>query len=128
MRILIATVAVAILAGCSNTPISADKADPLPPNRIYAFTQKSDSELVVTRDSGMYQVGLKIKLYVDGTLAADFGQGEVGKFGLTQGTHILAVSDGSVLIESEIELLPGQTMRRRISITMQGIELSPTAI
>ncbi|MFJ2381585.1 hypothetical protein [Pseudomonas protegens] len=127
MRILMAAAAV-VVAGCSNTPISADKADPLPLNRIYAFTQKSDSELVVTRDSGMYQVGLKIKLYVDGTLAAEFGQGEVGRFSLTQGPHILAVSDGSVLVESEIELLPGQTMRRRISITMQGIELSPTAI
>ncbi|QLG93876.1 hypothetical protein HZF02_18850 [Pseudomonas yamanorum] len=128
MRILIAAVAAVVLAGCENTPISADKADPVPSNRIYAFTQKSDSELVVTRDSGMNQGGLKLKFYIDGTLAADFGQGEVGRFGLTQGTHILSISDGSALVESEIEVLPGQTIRRRISISMQKFELSPTSL
>ncbi|WP_081214435.1 hypothetical protein [Pseudomonas synxantha] len=128
MRILIAAVAVAMLAGCENTPISADKADPIPANRIYAFTQKGDSELVVTRDSGMNQGGLKLKFYIDGTLAATFGQGEVGRFGLTRGTHILAISDGSALVESEIELVPGQTIRRRISVSMQGFDLSPTSL
>ena len=128
MRILIAAVAAVVLAGCENTPISADKADPIPANRIYAFTQKGDSELVVTRDSGMNQGGMKLKFYIDGTLAAAFGQGEVGRFGLTQGTHILAISDGLALVESEIELAPGQTIRRRISVSMQGFELSPTSL
>ena len=129
MRILIAAVALAMLAGCfSTSPISADNADPLPANRIYAFTKKSDAALVVTRDSGMYQVGLKVKFYIDGTLAADFASGEVGRFGLTAGTHIIAISDGGGLMESEIELSPGQTIRRRISISGPRVDLSPTSL
>lgn len=128
MRFLIAATVTAMLVGCSTSPISADKADPVPSSRLYAFTQKSGSELVVTRDSGMYQVGMKVKFYIDGTLAAEFGQGEVGRFGLKPGTHILAISDGGSLIESEIDIGPGQTVRRRISISGARYDLSPTSL
>lgn len=43
-----------LLAGCATSPVPANKADPVPSNRLYAFIAKSQLQLLVTRDSGLY--------------------------------------------------------------------------
>lgn len=60
---------------------------------------KSEAELVVTRNSALYPVGLNVKFYIDGTLAAEFGQAEVRWFGLKQGAHIFAINDDGASFE-----------------------------
>ncbi|KQB53793.1 hypothetical protein AQS70_09280 [Pseudomonas endophytica] len=127
MRILIAAVTVAMLAGCATSPISADKADPVPKDRFYAFGGASDSELVVTRDSGFSGSGCKLRFHIDGKAAADFYSGEVARFGVTQGHHVLAVEPvgicgGSGIYEAEVTVVKGESVRRRIS----GVSVYPT--
>jgi hypothetical protein len=128
MRILIGALAVALLVGCAPVPISADKADPVSPDRVFAYSAKAESQIVVTRDAGMSGSGCTIRFYIDGKPAADFHAGEVARFGVAAGKHILAVEGvrmcaGTGLAETEINLKPGESLRRRIA----GISLTPTS-
>lgn len=133
MRILIGALAVALLAGCSTSPISADRADPVPQSRLYAFGSHADAQLVVTRDSGLYGSGCNYRLYIDGTLSAEFASGEVAKFGLKPGKHILGVKPSAAcggfgLIEREVEVGTGESVRRRITLSGDAFDISPTAM
>lgn len=129
-RIWIAALAVAILAGCSTDPISAEMAAKVPPNRLFQFAEQSDAKLVVTRDSGLYGSGVNFTLLIDGQKAAEFAAGEVATFGLTAGKHILGVQPATMFSsspkESEITVKPGETVRRRLSLN-GGYDLTPTA-
>lgn len=120
MRTLIAAAALVVMGGCATEPISADKADPVPVERLYGFGSASDAQLVVTRDSGLSGSGCKLRFQIDGKPAADFYAGEVGRFGVRSGEHILAVEPvgicgGSGIFEAEVELNAGDVLRRRIS-------------
>lgn len=128
MRVLIAAFSLSLLAGCAPTPISADRADPVPTDRIYAFSAKTGSEIVVTRDSGFVGAGCTIRFYIDGNRAADFRSGEVARFGVKPGKHTLGaepinICGGSGIGESEIDIGPGQSVRRRIA----GASVMPTS-
>lgn len=124
--------ATMLLSGCSTSPISSSEADPVPGDRLYAFTGKETSRLVVTRDTGILGAACNYKLYIDGTLAGAFGSGETASFGLKPGTHILGIAagppcGGAGLIESDVTIGAGQTVKRRISINQSGFRLTPTA-
>jgi hypothetical protein len=123
---------VLLLVGCSTSPISSDQADPVPSDRLYAFTAKAESRLVVTRDTGILGGACNYKLYIDGKYAAAFGSGETATFGLKPGNHILGIAagppcGGAGLIESEVTIDAGQTLKRRIAINSSGFRLTPTA-
>jgi hypothetical protein len=133
MRILVGALAVSLLAGCATSPISADKADPVPQSRLYAFGNKADAQVVVTRDSGLYGSGCNYRLYIDGTLAAEFASGEVAKFGVKAGKHILGVKPSAAcggfgLVEREVEVGAGESVRRRITLSGDAFDISPTAM
>jgi hypothetical protein len=133
MRILVGALAVSLLAGCATSPISADKADPVPQSRLYAFGNKADAQVVVTRDSGLYGSGCNYRLYIDGTLAAEFASGEVAKFGVKPGKHILGVKPSAAcggfgLVEREVEVGAGESVRRRITLSGDAFDISPTAM
>lgn len=133
MRILIGALAVALLAGCSTSPISADRADPVPSSRLHAFGGKAGAQLVVTRDSGLYGSGCNYRLYIDGTLAAEFASGEVARFGVSPGTHILGVKPSAAcggwgLVEREVSAAAGSVVRRRITLSGDSFDISPTAM
>ena len=128
MRILIGTVLLALLAGCATTPISPDKADPVPTERLYSYQGEGDSYLVVTRDSGLQGSGCKLRFHIDGKAAADFYAAEVARFGVSAGKHIIAVEPvgicgGSGIYEAEVTLAKGESVRRRIS----GVGVYPTS-
>lgn len=132
MRILIGSCLFVALAGCGSSPITAEMADPVPSKRLFAFGEKAGAQLIVTRDGGLYGSGCNYRFYIDGTLAAEFAAGEVARFGLTPGRHILgstfsgACGGGSV-VERKIEIKPGETARRRISVIVGGVQdISPT--
>jgi hypothetical protein len=131
MRYLILAASAALtvaVTGCAPTPISADQADPVPSSRLYAFGAKSESQIVVTRDSGFVGSGCKIRFYIDGKSAADFYSGEVARFGVSAGKHLLAaepieICGGSGIGESEITLKAGESARRRVA----GASVMPTS-
>lgn len=131
MRILIGALAVALLAACSTSPISALNADQVPASRLHAFGGPSEAKLVVTRDSGAYGSGVNYSIYIDGVRAADFASGEVATFGLKSGKHILGLRPSTLfsgtIHESEIDLKEGEVVRRRISLDNGGFYLTPTA-
>jgi hypothetical protein len=131
MRILIGALAVALLAGCSTSPISPEAADPVPAKRLHGFTQQRESKLIVTRDSGAFGSGVNYSLYIDGALAAEFASAEVATFGLAPGRHILGIKPSTMfsgtMHESEIDVKGGETIRRRISLDGGGFYLTPTA-
>lgn len=121
-----------LLTGCSSSPISAGDADSVPPARLYAFPSGGGTQLVVTRDSGMLGAACNHRLYIDGTLAAELSTGEVARFGLEPGKHVIGVTPSSAcggggLVETEVEMKPGESVRRRISVTLGGIAVTPTA-
>ncbi|MDH2077144.1 MULTISPECIES: hypothetical protein [Pseudomonas] len=120
------------IAGCSTSPIPIDQAKPVPASRVFALQQKKDSQLVVTRDSGIVGSELRFILHIDGKPAGEFHPGEVARFGLTPGKHVLGLGTWvlfgkSDIIESEIDIKPGETLRRRISIRGGDYYLTPTA-
>lgn len=128
MKYLLLIAALLAIAGCAPTPISADQAEPIPPDRIFANSQKSDAELVVTRDSGFAGSGCTIRFYIDGKPAADFHSGEVARFGVSAGQHTLAaepirICGGSGIGEAEVTVKAGDTVRRRIA----GASVTPTS-
>jgi len=133
MKLIVGAMAVALLAGCATSPVPADKADPVPRNRLFAFSGKSESQLVVTRDSGLYGSGCNYRLYIDGTLAAEFASGEVARFGVKAGKHILGIKPSAAcggwgLVEREVDVKTGETVRRRITLSGDNFDISPTAI
>ena len=133
MRIFIGFFAFAVLAGCGSSPVSADRADPVPTTRLFAFGDKAEAQLIVTRDGGLYGSGCNYRFYIDGTLAAEFAAGEVARFGLPAGRHVLSSTfsgacGGGSVVEREIEIRLGETMKRRISVLIGGVQdISPTA-
>ncbi|WP_236184339.1 hypothetical protein [Pseudomonas juntendi] len=133
MRILIGAVGLALLAGCATSPIPADKADPVPASRLFAFGAHAESQLVVTRDSGLYGAGCNYRLYIDGVLAAEFASGEVARFGIKPGKHVVglkpsAACGGWGLVERELDARAGEVIRRRITLSGDSFDISPTAI
>ena len=89
MRFLIGIFVFVLVAGCGSSPVSSDRADPVPTQRLFAFSDKAEAQLIVTRDGGLYGSGCNYRFYIDGTLAAEFAAGEVARFGLPAGRHIL---------------------------------------
>ncbi|MFJ7794085.1 hypothetical protein [Pseudomonas sp. NPDC096950] len=114
-----------ILTGCSGTPVSAKNADPIDPNYQYAYREKGEAQLVVTRDRGWYKGGHTVDFLIDGELAAEMRMGDVAKFGLKAGHHIIAVSMNGTLVEREVTLNAGETVRRRIPVGAV-LDVTPT--
>ena len=132
MRFFVGAFVLLAVAGCSSSPISAEKADPVPGSRLYAFTAKSEAQLIVTRDSGMFGAGCNYRFYINGELAAEFSSGEVARFGVKPGRLVLGAkpSDacgGGMLVERDVEIKSGDVLRRRISMSPGGPDISATA-
>ncbi|MCV4343232.1 hypothetical protein [Pseudomonas capsici] len=133
MRPVFFALVASLIAGCSTSPISPERADPVPGSRIHAFIGKGDAQIVVTRDSGFYGAACNYFFYIDGVLAAEFASGEVAKFGVKRGRHILGIKpslacSGNGLIEREVQLEAGESVRRRITISGDSYDITPTAM
>jgi len=90
MRLFVGAVAIALLAGCSTSPVSPGEARPVPKNRIVAFSanpKEAYGTVVVTRDTGFLGGGCYVAIHIDGKLAARIDTGEVAKFFLSIGGH-----------------------------------------
>ncbi len=132
MKFIALVLALLVVAGCSTSPISSGEASKVPSSRLHAFTNKQESTLVVTRDTGILGAACNYKLYIDGVFAAEFGSGETAAFGLKAGSHVLGIAaaapcGGAGLLESEVVVAAGQVAKRRIYTNHSGFRLTPTS-
>lgn len=131
MKLFVGALAVALLAGCSTSPVPSDQADPVPSSRLFGYQKQgsNDAILVVTRDNGFTGSACNTTLSIDGKKSAEIGSGETARFYVPAGDHIVgAASCGSGLKERETSIKPGNTKKFRISIdSAMSMDLSPTA-
>lgn len=142
-RILPAAAAIALIAGCSSTPVDSGSAKRVPADRIYAYqTETSDgATLVVSRDNGFWASGgCFATLLIDGKRAARLDTGEVAKFYVKPGRHIVGIGgdeDGSGLCAMQIgqpvketatEVVAGEVQKYRISGSQNGTDIRPSSI
>ena len=135
MRILIAAVALAVLAGCASTAISVRDAKPVPADEVYEFQSRPSGDsgtITVVRDSGAVGSGCDIVVYVDGRKAAKIGTGERATFYLPPGSsNIGAGLAGSGLCAgAAIRTIAATVQSRkeslyRISGDMAGFYIGP---
>ena len=130
MRIFVAALGVALLAGCASSPVPSSQANPVPSARLFAYQASipGDSFLIVTLDKGFVGSGCNGTVSIDGVRAAEVGTGETAKFRVAPGEHIVSVSTcGSGLKERETSIKPGTTKKFRISMdSAMSLDLSPT--
>ncbi|AZF05603.1 hypothetical protein [Pseudomonas sp. R5-89-07] len=135
MRILIAAVVVAMLAGCATSPMSARDAKPVPSDELYAFqskTQNATSRITVVRDGGFVGSGCDLVLYIEGRRAAKIGPGqrasfyvEPGPVNLGTGLAESGLCAGAAIRTISATLKPGGESQFRISGDMGGFFLAP---
>lgn len=119
------------LAGCATSPLPAEKADPAPSSRLFAYQLPLSGQgtLLITRDKGLVGSACNTKISIDGQRAAAIGSGETAKFYLPAGDHMVSASNcGSGLKEREIAIPAEAVKRYRISIdSSMSMDLSPTS-
>ena len=131
MKLFVGAIILGLLAGCATSPVPAEKADPVPSSRLYAYQApvSGQATLIITRDKGFTGSGCNTKISIDGQRAASIASGESAKFYLAAGEHMISASScGSGLKEREVSIAPGATKRYRISIdSSMSMDLSPTS-
>ncbi|WP_447777062.1 hypothetical protein [Pseudomonas chlororaphis] len=142
-RILLATSIIALIAGCSSTPVEPGSAKRVPADRIYAYQGElpGGATLVISRDNGFWASGgCFITLLIDGKKAARMNTGEVAKFQIKPGRHIIGIGgdeDGSGLCAMQIgqpvketaaEVSAGELQKYRISGTQNGTDIRPSSM
>ncbi|MNJ45740.1 hypothetical protein D3C77_408500 [compost metagenome] len=142
MRILIGAVAVAVLTGCSTSPVSPEQAKLIPADRLVSFTSKPNEAygtVIVTRDTGWMGGGCYVAVHIDGRVAARIDTGEVARFYLPTGDHLVGLgidkqgggmcSWTDMLKEQSASLKEGQVKRFRIGGDSQGgLDIRPSSL
>lgn len=142
-RNLPATAVIVLIAGCSSTPVDSVSAKRVPTDRVYAYQTETPggATLVVSRDNGFWASGGCFStLIIDGKKAARLDTGEVAKFHVTPGRHIVGIGgdeDGSGLCAMQIgqpvketatEVSAGEVQKYRISGTQNGADIRPSSL
>jgi hypothetical protein len=110
---------------------------------VYAYQTETPggATLVVSRDNGFWASGGCFStLIIDGKKAARLDTGEVAKFHVTPGRHIVGIGgdeDGSGLCAMQIgqpvketatEVSAGEVQKYRISGTQNGADIRPSSL
>lgn len=138
---IIAIIAI-LLAGCSSTPVEPGSAKKVPTDRIFGLQSavSGGSTLAVSRDDGFWSSGgCYAAVLVDGKRVARMGTGEVAKFQVGPGRHIIGIAgdqDGNGMCalqigqpakEAATTLQPGEEQKFRISGAQDGLDIRPTS-
>ena len=142
MRILIAAVTVAMLAGCSTSQVSPDKAKAVPADRVLAFSRKPSGPhgtVIVTRDTGFVGGACYVGVLIDGKFSARIDTGEVVHLYVPVGEHLIGLSGdersggtcgwGSLRKEQSTLVQDGGVKKFRIGgDTQVGLDIRPTSM
>ncbi|WP_122709336.1 hypothetical protein [Pseudomonas viridiflava] len=141
-RVLLATAVAVSIAGCSSTPVESGSAKRVPADRTFAYQASvpGGATLIIGRDSGFWASGgCFVTVLIDGKKAARVNTGEMAKFQLKPGRHIVGISgdeEGSGLCalqigqpvkESATELNADEVQKFRISGTQNGNDIRPSS-
>ena len=134
MRILIAAVVLAMLAGCATSPVPSGKARPAPSERVSGYQKPvpGGSSLIVTRDTGFTGGGCFATVFLNGAPVAKLDTGEKAVFQVPPGEWLLgAALDGSGLcatnperMEISVVLSPSQQKKFRVFLPAGGGSIS----
>src|SRR5215469_12643882 len=86
-----------LLAGCATSPVRTSQSRAVPPSRLLpAFSRLSQAsphkaQVSIIRDSGSLNVGVRVKLFIDGAPIAFLWSGERVEVFLSPGYHIFGV-------------------------------------
>lgn len=143
LRTLLAAASITFLAGCSSTPVDPSTAKNVPANRALAHQAEVQGGglLVITRDNGYWASGgCFATIVIDGKKAARIDTGEVARFHLQSGRHIVGVAgdaDGSGLCAMQVgqplkematDLRVGEVQRFRVTGTQNGNDIRPSSM
>jgi hypothetical protein len=136
MRVLIASLSLLALAGCSS--YQTDTPSRVPAERLLAYQQNSqdDARVQVQRDVGFLGGGCMIAFNIDRQLAARVAAGESASFHLPPGDHIVGIgidsqgdglcSKGFLRRELTVSLSSGESAQFRIlSDANTGFDIKP---
>ena len=141
-RTLLAAAAV-LLAGCSSTPVEPGSAKRVPADRVYAYQAAvpGGATLVVSRDNGFWASGgCMATVLIDGKKVARINTGEVVKFQVKPGRHIVGIAGddegnglcamqiGQPVKETATNLVAGEVQKYRISGTQNGADIQPSSL
>lgn len=141
-RIMLAAFGAVLFTGCTSTPVDPATAKEVPPPRLFAHqTQiQPGSKVIITRDAGYWAAGgCMAKVVIDGKKVARMDIGEVAAFWLAPGRHLIGIDGddqgsglcamqmGQQLKEVSAEVVPGETLRFRIS-GQNGVDIRPSSI
>ncbi len=142
-RVLLATAIAVSIVGCSSTPVDSGSAKRVPTDRTFAYQTSvpSGAMLVISRDNGFWASGgCFVTVLIDGKKAARVNTGEMVKFQLKPGRHIVGIAGdeeggglcamqiGQPVKESATELNAGEVQKFRISGTQNGNDIRPSSI
>ena len=142
-RVLLATAIAVSIVGCSSTPVDSGSAKRVPTDRTFAYQTSvpSGAMLVISRDNGFWASGgCFVTVLIDGKKAARVNTGEMVKFQLKPGRHIVGIAgdeEGGGLCAMQIgqpvkvsatELNAGEVQKFRISGTQNGNDIRPSSI
>ena len=142
MKLIVGAVALSLLAGCSTSQVPADKARPVPLDRVMAFSTKPSGPhgtVIVTRDTGFVGGACYVGVLVDGKFSARIDTGEVVRLYVPAGEHIIGLSGdkigggtcswGELRKEQSTVVVDGQVKKFRIGgDTQVGLDIRPTSI
>jgi len=105
MRILIGVLTIALLVGCSTSPVTEQDAKPIPAERVYQPSmvagqgREANGEALVTflRDSGYYGSGCSHDMYINNVKAFAIRQGEFVRLRLPAGSYFFRLETGGGL-------------------------------
>lgn len=130
MRAFIGLVSLAVLVGCSTTPVSEDHARQIPPDRIYdrALTKTSSSEestVTFLRDEGFFGSGCSHVVYVNNRKAFAIRSGEGIRLHLAPGSYFFRLETGvgmcpNIATSQSSDLKPGAHEEYRILLPSDG--------
>lgn len=142
-RILLASLLASLLAGCSSTPVDPARAAQVPQSRTYALQERvpGGATIVISRDNGFWASGgCLATILIDGKKAARIDTGEVARFQVSPGRHIVGIGgdeDGSGLCAMQIgqpvketaaSVVAGEVQKYRISGTQNGTDIRPSSL
>lgn len=124
------------------SPVTERTAKDIPAERAWGYQQAVEDGgiIVVTRDAGAFGSGCYFGVFVDGEAAARIGPGEIVRFQVDSGEHLIGMGgdpagrglcaiDGVPFREVQATLKPGQTRKYRVSGDMgAGFSISPTSL
>lgn len=136
MRKHLILLVIIFITGCSTKPISTDKAENVPGNRIWdkTITKKTDDSgtIIIKRDSGLLGSPCATSIYLDGNPIADINTREKITIYPNPGRYVLSAKPNGWcaggIIEINADVDAHKPLIYRIGYGDNGeFRLSPTA-